>query len=74
MEATPAKRLSCLDRYLTVWILLAMLLGIGLGRWMPGLAEGITRLSVGTTSIPIAVGLIVIACLFTSASRSSRAC
>jgi arsenite transporter len=59
MEATPAKRLSRLDRYLTVWILLAMLLGIGLGKWLPGLAEGITRLSVGTTSIPIAVGLIV---------------
>ncbi len=59
MESAPAKRLSCLDRYLTLWILLAILLGIGLGELLPGLAKGITRLSVGTTSIPIAVGLIV---------------
>ncbi len=58
MDGT-AKRLSCLDRYLTLWILLAMLLGIGLGVFLPGVAEGITRLSVGTTSIPIAAGLIL---------------
>ncbi|MBV8233969.1 MAG: ACR3 family arsenite efflux transporter [Planctomycetaceae bacterium] len=52
-------RLSFLDRYLTLWIFLAMLLGVGLGYSMPGIARGITRLSVGTTSIPIAVGLIL---------------
>ena len=52
-------RLSFLDRYLTLWIFLAMLLGVGLGYFMPGIARGITRLSVGTTSIPIAVGLIL---------------
>lgn len=52
-------RLSWLDRFLTLWIALAMLLGIGLGAFLPGLAARITRLSVGTTSIPIAAGLIL---------------
>ena len=56
MEAAPAERLSCLDRYLTLWILLAMGLRIWPGVFLPGVAEGITRLSVDTTSIPIAVG------------------
>jgi len=54
-----AGRLSFLDRYLTLWIFSAMLLGLGLGYFVPGVARGITRLSVGTTSIPIAVGLIL---------------
>ncbi len=54
-----SKRLSCLDRFLTLWIVLAMLAGIGLGCFVPSVARGITRLSVGTTSIPIAVGLIL---------------
>ena len=54
-----AGRLSFLDRYLTLWIFLAMLLGVGLGYGFPDVAHGITRLSVGTTSIPIAVGLIL---------------
>ena len=58
-EATKPKRLSRLDRYLTLWIVLAMLAGVGLGYFVPAVAAGITRLSVGTTSIPIAVGLIV---------------
>jgi ACR3 family arsenite transporter len=52
-------RLSFLDRYLTLWIFVAMALGVGLGYFAPGVAQGITRLSVGTTSIPIAVGLIL---------------
>jgi ACR3 family arsenite transporter len=55
----PARRLSVLDRYLTLWIALAMLVGIGLGALRPDLAVGITRLSIGTTSVPIAVGLIL---------------
>jgi arsenite transporter len=59
MAVAPAQRLSFLDRYLTVWIFLAMVLGIGLGEFLPRLAEGITRLSAGTTSIPIAIGLIL---------------
>jgi ACR3 family arsenite transporter len=52
-------RLSWLDRYLTLWILLAMLAGVGFGYFAPAVVQGITRLSVGTTSIPIALGLIL---------------
>jgi ACR3 family arsenite transporter len=59
MSGPAGGRLSCLDRYLTLWIALAMLAGIGLGNLAPSVVRGITRLSVGTTSIPIAVGLIL---------------
>ena len=51
--------LSFLDRYLTLWIFLAMLVGVGLGAFAPSVVRGITGLSVGTASIPIAVGLII---------------
>jgi ACR3 family arsenite transporter len=54
-----AGKLSFLDRYLTLWIFLAMALGVGLGFLAPGVPLAIDRLSVGTTSIPIAVGLIL---------------
>ena len=53
------KRLSFLDRYLTVWIFLAMAVGIGIGSLAPGVPISIQRLSIGTTSIPIAIGLVV---------------
>ena len=52
-------QLSFLDRYLTLWIFLAMGIGVASGFGMPGLVKGITSLQVGTTSIPIAVGLIL---------------
>jgi len=52
-------RLSFLDRYLTIWIFLAMGLGIGLGSLFQGLPALLNSLSVGSTNIPIAIGLIV---------------
>ena len=54
-----ARKLSFLDRYLTVWIFAAMALGVALGNLAPGFTRTLDRLSVGTTSIPIAVGLIL---------------
>ncbi|HEX4308436.1 MAG TPA: ACR3 family arsenite efflux transporter [Acidobacteriaceae bacterium] len=56
---TSPKRLSFLDRYLTGWIFSAMLAGVVLGWLVPGVVPLIDRFSVGATSIPIAVGLIV---------------
>ena len=53
------KELSFLDRYLTVWIFVAMAAGVGLGHAFPGFGRALDAMSVGTTSIPIAVGLIV---------------
>lgn len=57
--STLSKKLSFLDRYLTVWIFAAMALGIGLGFFFPGIEGFINSFQVSTTNIPIAVGLIL---------------
>ena len=54
-----ARKLSFLDRYLTLWIFMAMAAGVGVGYVFPGVATLLDKASVGTTSIPIAIGLIL---------------
>jgi ACR3 family arsenite transporter len=53
------KNLSFMDRYLTVWIFLAMGIGIAIGNFFPGLVKGFSSIAIGTTNVPLAIGLIL---------------
>ncbi|WRL62383.1 hypothetical protein U6N30_20480 [Blastococcus brunescens] len=58
-DAPVLQKLSTLDRFLPVWIIAAMALGLALGRWVPGLDDALSAVEVGNVSLPIAIGLLL---------------
>ena len=69
----PVERMSFLDRFLPVWIMLAMAAGLALGRAVPGLSGALERLEVGGISLPIALGLMLAGTLVTAIWRGGVA-
>ena len=59
MSNNTTSKLSFLDKFLTLWIFAAMVIGVGIGCFFPQLSATLSKISIGTTSIPIAIGLIV---------------
>lgn len=59
MSTHPARKLSFFDRYLTVWIFLVMFAGVAVGTWFPSIVGFWSAMSIGTTNIPIGIGLIL---------------
>lgn len=59
MDNTTTKQLSFLERFLTLWIFIAIFVGIGIGFFFPLITQIITKMQMGATSIPIAIGLIL---------------
>ncbi|MET7290763.1 hypothetical protein ABZS79_01145 [Streptomyces griseoloalbus] len=58
-ESSIVAKLSTLDRFLAVWILVAMAVGLGLGRLVPGMDDALAHLEIGGISLPIALGLLI---------------
>jgi ACR3 family arsenite transporter len=67
-----ARRLSTLDRYLPVWIGVAMGVGLGLGALIPGLESALSAVAIGGTSLPIAIGLLLMMYPVLARVRSTR--
>jgi ACR3 family arsenite transporter len=58
-DSSVVAKLSTLDRFLAVWILLAMTIGLGLGRVVPGMNDALAKVEIGGISVPIAIGLLI---------------